>query len=151
ESLRQYLHTFLNDAQVEFDDLIWSQDVCNRFKEFSTAGKMMRGCLAMVGAELFGLSAEQVLPLAAAMECMQSSGLIHDDISDHDWVRRGKPSIFAQYQSLADERGYKGERLGESLAIWVGDIGFFLAFKLLGKLSLSSQVSQRLITAFADE
>ncbi|MDR2503804.1 MAG: polyprenyl synthetase family protein [Deltaproteobacteria bacterium] len=72
-------------------------------------GKRLRPALCLSCAELFGLEAETALPFAAALECIHSYSLIHDDLPamDNDDLRRGKPS--------------NHKRFGEAAAILAGD------------------------------
>jgi len=117
-------------------------DVGQRLLEFSLQGKMIRGCLVQVGHSLACGGAgdreapDAVLPAAAAMELFQSGLLIHDDIMDHDALRRGKPSIFRQYaDAAARDRSADPPRTGEALGICAGDISYFLAFELLTRMA----------------
>lgn len=57
-------------------------------------GKRLRPVLCLSTASLFGLSAERVLPFAAALEMIHTYSLIHDDLPamDDDDLRRGRPS-----------------------------------------------------------
>lgn len=82
-------------------------------------GKRLRPALCLVWAELFGARREDILPAAAALECIHTYSLIHDDLPamDNDDLRRGKPSNHKQY--------------GEALAILAGDGLLTEAFGLL--------------------
>ena len=57
-------------------------------------GKRLRPVLCLTAAALCGASKESVLPFAAAIECIHSYSLVHDDLPamDDDDLRRGKPS-----------------------------------------------------------
>lgn len=82
-------------------------------------GKRLRPVLCLVWAEIAGTSREQVLPAAAALECIHTYSLIHDDLPamDDDDLRRGKPSNHKQF--------------GEDMAILAGDALLTEAFGLL--------------------
>lgn len=60
----------------------------------NAGGKRVRPVLCLTTAALFGLSAERVMPFAAAIEMIHTYSLIHDDLPamDDDDLRRGKPS-----------------------------------------------------------
>jgi geranylgeranyl diphosphate synthase type I len=60
-------------------------------------GKMLRPYLAVKTCEIVGGSEEDVLPSAAALELLHTFTLIHDDIMDHDRVRRGVTSVHARW------------------------------------------------------
>jgi len=82
-------------------------------------GKRLRPALCLVWAELFGARRDDILPAAAALECIHTYSLIHDDLPamDNDDLRRGKPSCH--------------KRFGEALAILAGDGLLTEAFGLL--------------------
>ena len=56
-------------------------------------GKRFRPFLVIESAALFGVSAEQALNAACALECVHCYSLIHDDLPamDDDDLRRGRP------------------------------------------------------------
>lgn len=134
-SYRQPLHAFLR-SYLEKNDFSqvgsWGPDATKLLADFVTAGKGIRGSLAMFSYEAFSDQkiAEPALPLAAALELFHASFLIHDDIMDEDAVRRGKPSIHAQ--------------VGRNVAICMGDLAIFCGYDILTHLPLGSYVSQEL-------
>jgi geranylgeranyl diphosphate synthase, type I len=117
----------------------WGGDSLDRLLEFTSRGKMIRGCLVDLGFQLAGQQpdlpeARQITAqVGAAMELFQSGLLIHDDIMDRDLQRRGKPTLHVAYaqdlqQTAFDEPAHNGQ----SLAICAGDLAYFWAFELLG-------------------
>ncbi len=56
-------------------------------------GKMLRPYLVLKSCEVVGGDAETATPAAAAVELLHTFTLIHDDIIDHDEVRRGTPTV----------------------------------------------------------
>jgi geranylgeranyl diphosphate synthase type II len=86
-------------------------------------GKRLRPLLVLASAECLGLSAEDVLPAAAAVEYIHTYSLIHDDLPalDDDDVRRGKPSSHKEF--------------GEAVAILAGDALLTEAFSQMLQLS----------------
>lgn len=82
-------------------------------------GKRLRPALCLAWAEMFGASRENILPAAAALECIHTYSLIHDDLPamDNDDLRRGKPASH--------------KRFGEALAILAGDGLLTEAFGLM--------------------
>lgn len=73
------------------------------------AGKRLRGVLMLECGKICGLTKEQILPFACAIEMIHASTLIHDDLPcmDNDDYRRGKPSCHKVY--------------GEDVALLAGD------------------------------
>jgi geranylgeranyl diphosphate synthase type I len=122
-----------------------SRESMERIAEFCGRGKMIRGCLVFLGAEIAGAGNGADLPLvAAAMELFQAGLLAHDDIMDRDELRRGSPTIHARYAAEAEARaeafgrvgGFppgEARHLGEALAICLGDLCYFAAFETLSR------------------
>ena len=84
-------------------------------------GKAVRGTLVLEGARLHGVSQEDALPAAAAVEAVHAYSLVHDDLPamDDDDLRRGRPTVHRKWD--------------EATAILAGDalqaLGFELALK----------------------
>ncbi|MBI2405117.1 polyprenyl synthetase family protein [Candidatus Gottesmanbacteria bacterium] len=133
-TIEQALEKFLRKKQRELAYVnLWGSDVCTRMRSFALSGKMIRGCLTILGYEMFGKkTSHEIIKAASAMEILQSSLLIHDDIMDRDTLRRGMDTIFTQYEKLGKQQNVPDSRhFGESMGICAGDIGFFFAFELL--------------------
>jgi geranylgeranyl diphosphate synthase type II len=81
-------------------------------------GKRIRPVLALATAEALGRPADEVLPLAAAIEMIHTYSLIHDDLPamDDDELRRGQPTCHVAF--------------GEDVAILAGDGLFAEALRL---------------------
>ena len=62
-------------------------------------GKRIRPVLALATAEALDRPADEVLPLAAAIEMIHTYSLIHDDLPamDDDELRRGQPTCHKQF------------------------------------------------------
>ena len=72
------------------------------------------------------------LPLALAYETFQTSILIHDDIIDSADKRRGKDTIPTVYKKEFTSKNKEiGNIIANSLGICVGDLGFYLANKII--------------------
>jgi farnesyl diphosphate synthase len=82
-------------------------------------GKRLRPFLLISTAALFGLSPGRAMRTAAALECVHSYSLIHDDLPamDDDDLRRGKPTVHRAYD--------------EATAILAGDALLTLAFEII--------------------
>lgn len=61
------------------------------------AGKLLRPTLVALSALAVGGELERVLPAAIGFECAHAGSLVHDDIIDHDTVRRGRPAAHARF------------------------------------------------------
>lgn len=56
-------------------------------------GRMLRPCLCLATARLFGATVEEALPAAVSIELLHNALLIHDDVEDESDERRGKPTL----------------------------------------------------------
>ena len=83
----------------------------------SAGGKRIRPTLLMLCCEAFGGDVRDALSAAAAVEMFHNFTLLHDDIMDNALVRRGKPSVYAEW--------------GENVAILSGDAMMIYAYRLL--------------------
>lgn len=82
-------------------------------------GKRLRPFLAVQSAALFSINSESALRVAAAIECVHTYSLIHDDLPamDDDDMRRGLPTTHKKYD--------------DATAILAGDALLTLAFEIL--------------------
>jgi len=118
-----------------------SPQYLNQFIDFAKRGKGVRGALVFITEKLFKkpkIEQETLKKLALVFEVIHSSLLIHDDIMDNDIFRRGKQTIHTffnqKYEKLLKE---KNDNLGKSLALSLGDIGFFIAFEILNTININ--------------
>jgi len=84
-------------------------------------GKRFRPFLARESAKLFTVSEDRALRTAAAIECIHTYSLIHDDLPcmDDDDLRRGRPSTHKAFD--------------EATAVLAGDALLTFAFEILGE------------------
>ena len=109
----------------------WGQDAVEKIQDVVSEGKTIRGSLVLLLHDLLkGKQKQKALRVAAAFELIQTGLVIHDDIMDHDDMRRGKPAMHVQYKS-------------EAMAMCVGDICFFLAQELLADTPIA-KISARI-------
>jgi geranylgeranyl diphosphate synthase type II len=94
--------------------------VAMRYSLFA-GGKRLRPALALATSEACGGTAQAALPHAAAVECIHTYSLIHDDLPcmDDDDLRRGRPTNHKVY--------------GEGVAVLAGDALLTVAFEILAK------------------
>jgi len=102
-------------------------------------GKRLRPILTIASAEAVGGTQEDALPVAAALECIHTYSLIHDDLPsmDNDEFRRGKPTCHKVY--------------GEALAILAGDALLTLAFSLLSQEALARKLGAERLSLLIQE
>lgn len=87
-------------------------------------GKRIRPVLALAMADVLGVSREDVMPFACALEMIHTYSLIHDDLPamDDDDLRRGRPTCHKQFD--------------EATAILAGDALLNKAFELMSCAAL---------------
>lgn len=132
---------------------IWGGDAIEKLIPFVTSGKTIRGSLVLFSYELFGGKIhDSVVDVAAALELLHSSLLIHDDIMDRDQLRRGNKSIYVQYQELFKKKNvHDPTHAGISLGICAGDLGFFIAFSTISILPISATLRCKLLHELSTE
>ncbi len=128
----------------------WGEDLGRRLAEYAGRGKLLRGAMVPFSLRLFrpddASHAAAAVQAGVAMELMQSFLLIHDDIMDQDDVRRGGPSVHAQYARTLDSQQY-----GISMGICAGDVAAFLAVEQMATLPVPEELRNRLTALFARE
>lgn len=145
--LDEYLTSFLTEKKATLGRInSWGTEGVSRLLPFITAGKSLRGCLVLFIYNMFAKSDSLInaLPVAASLELIHSGALIHDDIMDHDDMRRHMKSIHRQFEQFSTDK-----RFGESMAINIGDLCFFLAFEQLSKSNFPD--ASRLISLASQE
>ncbi len=151
-AINNQINSFLNGYQTELTKIgHFGQDLLIKFQDFTQRGKSLRGVLTILTAEMFGVKEKNLaLKAGAALEIIHSALLIHDDIMDNDFLRRGQPTLFAQYTNFAQKNHFRNPlNFGRSLAIAAGDIGLYLGLKILQDQKTENQpakkISQKII------
>jgi heptaprenyl diphosphate synthase len=86
----------------------------------NAGGKLLRPAYCLLFSQFAkNRDADKMIALAAAVEALHNATLVHDDIIDKSKVRRGLPTISAQF--------------GEDVAVYAGDYLFVVCFKLIAK------------------
>ncbi len=102
-------------------------------------GKRLRPFLVLESTALLGGDPEAALRIAAALECVHSYSLVHDDLPamDDDDLRRGQPTVHVAH--------------GEANAILAGDSLLTLAFDIIAapETKLSDRQKTELVLALA--
>lgn len=135
-----YLEEFFaskNDEWVHINK--WGPDALERLLVFTSKGKMLRGALVLWSTKMLGGTKEDALPVAAAVELLQSALLAHDDIIDKDDERRGLPTVHKQYAAV-DDSVNDADHFGMSMSICLGDLALFLAYELVSKTTAAISV-----------
>lgn len=101
-------------------------------------GKRIRPVLCIAGSEAVGGSADDVVPVACAIELIHAYSLIHDDlpVMDNDDFRRGRPTNHKVF--------------GEAVALLAGDSLLTLAFNLMASYGLDKNGEKKALLRVID-
>ncbi|MDG4788814.1 polyprenyl synthetase family protein [Micromonospora sp. WMMD1102] len=80
-----------------------------------------------------GADSDEIVSGLAALEFVQASALIHDDLMDRSDTRRGEPSVHRRFAAQHRAANWSGEpdRFGEASAILLGDLCLVWSDELL--------------------
>ena len=102
--------------------------------------KKIRSTVIFDAGKIFNISEKKLINICAAVECIHSYSLIHDDLPcmDNDEFRRGKPSTHIKY--------------GEASAVLAGSSLLTLAFEIIAdkKYILNSKFKNEIIKFLAN-
>jgi len=94
-----------------------------------SGGKKIRSTIILDAGKVFNLNHKKLINICAAVECIHSYSLIHDDLPcmDNDTIRRGKPSAHIKF--------------GEASAVLAGNSLLTLAFEIITDVNYSLSAS----------
>lgn len=119
------------EAALEGVDL----PVADAMRYAVVGGKGLRGFLVLEGARLHGVTS--AMPVAAAIECLHTYSLVHDDLPcmDDDDLRRGQPTVHRKWD--------------EATAVLAGDALQSLAFDLIAGAEVTAEARVALMGSLA--
>ncbi|GAA4960661.1 polyprenyl synthetase family protein [Actinoplanes utahensis] len=97
-------------------------------------GKRLRPAFAYWGFRAAGgVDSSEVVAAVAALELVQASALIHDDLMDRSDTRRGEPSVHRRFEVLHVDEGWRGGAagFGDSAAVLLGDLAMVWSDEML--------------------
>ena len=104
-----------------------------------SGGKKIRSTVILDAGKIFNIKEKKLLNICAAVECIHSYSLIHDDLPcmDNDAIRRGKPSTHIKF--------------GEASAVLAGSSLLTLAFEIISdtKYSINYKSKNEIIRSLA--
>jgi geranylgeranyl diphosphate synthase type II len=118
--------------------------------ESNTAGgKKFRPRMVMTAYEGFGgADQEAAANVGAAFELLHTALIVHDDVIDRDFSRRGGPNVSGSYRDIATTAGIpipRAEHRGISAAVIAGDLALFNSLRLIDRSGASDEVRARLL------
>jgi geranylgeranyl diphosphate synthase, type I len=116
-----------------------AQDILTIIKEFiNNGGKRLRPAIFYFAYKSYSeKSLKKILKLSLAFELFHAFALIHDDIIDQSYLRRGFPTVHKKY--------------GIETAILAGDMALMLADELFSDLSIEQSMANELYNEFKQE
>lgn len=128
-----------------------SYHILKKLVSYGVRGKMVRGCLVVLGHKMFGgKTTESVYDIACAVELLHSGLLIHDDIIDKDDMRRRKLSMHRLYEKDMAHLSVSGRRhYGISQALCTGDIAFFWGVNMLASAQYDKELKAKIISLWS--
>ena len=104
-----------------------------------SGGKKIRSTIILDVGKIFKVSEKKLLNICAAVECIHSYSLIHDDLPcmDNDRIRRGKPATHVKF--------------GEASAVLAGSSLLTLAFEIIThkKYPLNANTKNEIVRSLA--
>ncbi len=104
-----------------------------------SGGKKIRSTIIFDTGKIFNIREKSLVNICAAVECIHSYSLIHDDLPcmDNDTIRRGKPSTHVKF--------------GEASAVLAGSSLLTLAFEIIAdkKYLINSKIKNEIIKSLA--
>ena len=105
-----------------------------------SGGKKIRSTVILSAGKIFNLDQKKLINICAAVECIHSYSLIHDDLPcmDNDSIRRGKLSTHKKF--------------GESTAILAGNSLLTIAFEILSQrnFKVNEKIKVKLIKLISE-
>jgi geranylgeranyl pyrophosphate synthase len=104
-----------------------------------SGGKKIRSTIIFDAGKIFNINEKKLINISAAVECIHSYSLIHDDLPcmDNDSIRRGKPTTHKKY--------------GEASAVLAGSSLLTLAFEIITdkKFKLKPKSKNEIVSSLA--
>ena len=104
-----------------------------------SGGKKIRSTIIFDAGKIFNIGEKKLINICAAVECIHSYSLIHDDLPcmDNDTIRRGKPATHIKF--------------GEASAVLAGSSLLTLAFEIIAdkKYLLNPKAKNEIIKSLA--
>jgi geranylgeranyl diphosphate synthase type II len=120
----------------------------------TNGGKRFRPRMVFAAYEaLGGKDLEAAAYVGSAFELLHTALIVHDDVIDHDFVRRGIPNISGAFRNRALRAGASkdvAEHNGVSAAVIAGDLALFNAYRLIDRSGVEDVVRGRLLEVMDD-
>jgi geranylgeranyl diphosphate synthase type II len=120
----------------------------------TTGGKRFRPRMVFAAYQaLGGTDLQAAAYVGAAFELLHTALIVHDDVIDNDFVRRGAPNIQGGYRDRALAAGASekdADHRGISAAVIAGDLALFNAYRLIDRSGVDDATRERLLEVMDD-
>jgi geranylgeranyl diphosphate synthase type II len=102
---------------------------------------------------LGGRDFEAAVYVGASYELLHTALIVHDDVIDRDFMRRGNPNISGRYRDIATTAGIPlplAEHRGMSAAVIAGDLALTSAYRLIDRSGVADGTRSRLLDILDD-
>lgn len=127
-------------------------EVIKKFIDLYPRGKQLRGALAVLGYQVAGgKDLQEILKASIAMELMETSILIADDVFDRDRIRRGIPTIHCQWEKLATNyklQATSAKHFAYSMAHITAIVGFHLIPLIVSETKFSTEAKGKALNFY---
>ncbi|WP_228514479.1 polyprenyl synthetase family protein [Frondihabitans sp. VKM Ac-2883] len=129
-------------------------DLWNVLERNSIGGKRFRPRMVVAAYEgLGGRDEDACAAVGAAFELLHTALIVHDDVIDRDFSRRGIPNVSGSYRDTATTAGFStpaAEHRGMSAGVIAGDLALTGASRLLLAVTCEADVRARLLDVLDD-
>lgn len=114
----------------------------------TAGGKRIRPRMVVRAYELLGgQSRESAATVGASFELLHTALIIHDDVIDRDFTRRGVPNVSGRYRDRARDAGAvpdEASHVGFSVGVIAGDLALSNAYSLLNRVQTGMATRRQL-------
>ena len=115
----------------------------------TTGGKRFRPRVLLASYEaLGGTDLTAAAYIGVAFELLHTALIVHDDVIDRDFMRRGQPNLAAKYRDRWQSTGIsrvEAEHRGLSVAVIAGDLALSFAYRLIDQSGVTGETRDRLL------
>lgn len=120
----------------------------------TSGGKRFRPRMVMAAYRaLGGDDSEAAANVGAAFELLHTALIVHDDVIDRDFSRRGIPNVSGSFRDHAQSQGATervAEHAGLSAAVIAGDLALFNSYRLIDRSGVADLTRSKLLDLMDD-
>ena len=123
--------------------------VWDEVRHFAKGGKRLRPAFCYWGYVAAAGAAKEppqaVMDIAASLDLLHLSALVHDDLIDDSDTRRGGPSAHRYFEAYHKAQGWQGDsyRFGRGAAVLMGDLLFAWSVSMVEQAAVSTERLKR--------